>query len=92
MKAITNRIRKLEIRLSPQLDLEGYSLARILYERRRRRMEREGVAAEELPPEFLAPAPGFNPLKLTLSLAETLQRRRELREEAAATGARNTYR
>ena len=86
MKAITNRIRRLEIRLSPQLDLEGYSLARILYERRRRRREREGVAAEELPPSLEPPTPGFNPMRLTLSLEETHRRRCELRE--AQTGQR----
>ena len=89
MRAITNRIRKLEVRLSPQPDMEAYNIARTLYERRWRRMEREGVPVEELEPPLEPPTPGFNPLRLTLSLAETLQRRRELREERQARQTRS---
>ena len=88
MRAITNRLRRLEVRLSPHVDMEAYNIAKTLHERRRRRMESEGVPVEELEPPYPPPTPGFNALKLTLSLAETLQRRRELREEEDAREAR----
>jgi len=84
MKALTNRIQRLEARLAPQPDMEAYRLAQTLYERRRRRMEREGVPTDELP-EFPTLTPGaINPMSLTLSLEETHRRRRELREQRAA--------
>ena len=83
MRAITNRIRRLEVRLAPQLDMEAYRLVRILYDRRRRRLEREGVPSDELP-EFPTPTGTVNPMTLTLSLDGTHRRRRELREQRAA--------
>ena len=83
MKALTNRIQRLEARLTPQPDMEAYRLAQILYERRRRRMEREGVPTDELP-EFPTPTKGaISPMTLTLSLEGTHRRRRELREQRA---------
>jgi len=84
MKALTNRIQRLEARLAPQPDMEAYRLAQILYERRRRRMEREGVPSDELPEFPTPPAGAINPMSLTLSLEETHRRRRELREQRAA--------
>jgi hypothetical protein len=49
MRAITNRIRRLETRLSPQVDMEEYNVALILHERQRTRLEREGVSLHQLP-------------------------------------------
>ena len=89
MKAITNRIRRLEVRLAPQPDMEAYRIARTLYERRRRRLEREGVPVEELPPPLPPPTVGaVNPLTLQLSIAETLRRRQEIRAQRQAQQTR----
>jgi hypothetical protein len=51
MKAIAKRIQRLEGQMSPRADLAGYQALCIIYERRRRRAEREGVPFDELPPE-----------------------------------------
>ena len=88
MRAITNRIRRLEARRTPQLDMEAYNLARLLYERRRRRMEWEGVPTDELPESPTLTPGAINPMSLTLSLEETHRRRRELREQRAAAVGR----
>ena len=91
MKAITNRIRRLEVRLAPQPDMEAYRILSTLHERRRRRrrLEREGVPVEELPPPLPPPTVGaVNPLTLQLSIAETLRRRQEIRAQRQAQQTR----
>ena len=75
MRALANRIRRLECSRVVQPNLESHRLAMILYERRRLRWEREGIPAEQWPPEPMLQA---GP---TLSFAQTLQRRKELRTQ-----------
>ena len=75
MRAITNRIRRLEERVAPQVDMEDYNVAVILHERQRARLAREGVPVHELPGPSEAPsARGGRYLSasetLTLCLAE----------------------
>ena len=85
MRAITNRIRRLEVRLAPQPDMEAYRILSLLDERCRQRLEREGVPVEELPPPWALPSAGAtNPMMLTLSLEETHRRRLEIREQEQA--------
>ena len=73
MRAIASRIKKLEVRLRPQPNLNSYRLACILYERRRRRLEAAGVLFTLEPP-----VPDTSGAR-KLSACETLQRRREQR-------------
>jgi hypothetical protein len=85
MRAITNRIRKLEARLAPTPNMEAYRMLSILHERCRQRLEQEGVPVEELPPPLPPPTVGVgNPLVLQLSIAETLRRCQEIRAERQA--------
>jgi hypothetical protein len=83
MRAITNRIRRLEVRLAPHVDMQEYNLAIILHERHRARLEGEGIRAHELPPPPEAPSPGARYLSasetLTLCLAERRSRQSEPR-------------
>jgi len=66
-RAITNRLP----RLSLQPNMEAYGVLSILHERHRRRLEREGVPVEALPPPLPPPTAGVgNPLTLQLSIAE----------------------
>ena len=80
MKTIISRLRRFEERAAGP-NFGGPNPAEVLWERRRQRLEREGVPTEELPPPWAAsPSDGpFNPLALTLSLAETHRRRQEIR-------------
>ena len=64
MRAITGRPRRLETRLTRQVNQGSYRI----YERRRRRLEREGVPFAELPPDATPPV---GPVPY-LSAAETL--------------------
>ena len=71
MRAITRRIQRLEGRLSPQPDAEVHRIVNAIYQRRRRRLEAEGVPIEDLPlPPVVRPGP-------YLSIAETLRLRRK---------------
>ena len=84
MRAITNRIRRLETRFAPQVDMQEYRLAVILHERKRARLERGGVPAHELPAAPEAPAAGSGRYlsasqTLTLCLAERRSRQSEPR-------------
>ena len=49
MRAISNRIRKLEMLLGPPVQDERESLAAVLHARRRRRLEAEGLPFEDEP-------------------------------------------
>jgi len=77
VRAMTRRIRRLETRLSPQVDQQALGIAKVLYERRRNRANAEGVHFNDRPP---TPLPGPY-----LSVAETLRRRRELRRAIPVT-------
>lgn len=84
MRAITHRIRKLEARLTPNCTIRpGFHAAIAIYERRRRRFEREGRPFTDLPPD---PTPPIGPVRY-LSAAETIQRRRDLRLKQLAHAA-----
>jgi hypothetical protein len=72
MKGIATRIRKLGTRSWPQVDKESHRIAMVLYERRLRRVEAEGRTDK---PPVLSVGP-------TLSIAETLRRRRAERRAA----------
>ena len=50
MKAIARRVARLEDRLIPQEDPEARRLVELLRERRRRRLEAEGLPFHERPP------------------------------------------
>jgi hypothetical protein len=69
MKAICRRIGRLET-------------AAELRERRRCRLEREGVPVEELPPPLPPTVPACNASDLQLSIAETLRGRQRERRRA----------
>ena len=89
MRAIARRIQRLEGRFSPQQDIADYQACCILYERRRRRFEREGRPFDEPPPE-----PHVGP-SLPLTPADILRLRREGRlareaREAALRAAHST--
>jgi hypothetical protein len=49
MKAITRRLSQLELRFAAHRDKEGRSIAEVIRERRRRRLEAEGRPFEERP-------------------------------------------
>jgi hypothetical protein len=55
MKAVARRILRLESALTPQVDvaacLQAWDWATILYQRRRRRAEANGLPFDQLPPE-----------------------------------------
>jgi hypothetical protein len=79
MKAVVRRLRQLERRLAPQIGAEcsrSLSLAIVLRERRRRRLEASGEPFEELlaPPMRIAPG-------RCLSCAETLRLARQRAHE-----------
>jgi len=77
VKAIGYRIKLLEVRLMPEAQTGEPGLAEILWERRRSRLKREGVPAEQWPPR---PAPGggpLNPLAVAHTLAEAARQRRQ---------------
>lgn len=84
MKAICRRIGRLEARLTPHVNMaaymEEYRIVSILHERRRLRMEREGVPLEKLPPPLPPPTvpAGYAP-DLQRSIEETWRARREYR-------------
>ena len=79
MRALANRLQRLETRLKARGNSEAYSLARILCERRRRRLEQEGVPADQLPPLPPLSFGDSDPVAFHLSLAETLRQRRQER-------------
>jgi hypothetical protein len=81
MRAITNRIRRLEFRLAPQVDMEEYNLAVIVHERRRIRLEREGVPANKLPGPLEVPPGGGRYLSAGETLALCLAERRARQSE-----------
>jgi hypothetical protein len=84
MIGIDRRIGRLEARLTPHADvaayMRDYRIASILHERRRLRMQQEGVPLEKLPPPLPPPTvpAGYAP-DLQLSIAETWRARREYR-------------
>ena len=70
MRAIKKRLQRLEDRLSPESDPEVHRIVNAIYQRRRRRLEAEGVPIEDLPlPPVVRPGP-------YLSIAETIRLRR----------------
>jgi hypothetical protein len=69
MKALANRIRRIEERLAPAVGTDVCRAATILYERRRRRALAAGELFDELPPA--SPRRGVR----FLSVAETLRQR-----------------
>jgi hypothetical protein len=77
MKAMIRRLRLLEERLVPQVDLASQRLADLLRDRRRRRLEASGQPFEDLAPETMSTAPG----SMRLSVAETLRMCRQRRPE-----------
>jgi len=83
MKAILRRVGRLEQRLVPKVDLASQSVADIIRERRRRRLEASGEPFEDLPPARVSAAPGRY-----LSIAETIRlcRQRRLQAEQRVPG------
>jgi hypothetical protein len=78
MKAVIRRLRLLEDRCLPQVDLASQRLAGLLRERRRRRLEAGGqLFFEDSVPERVSPVPGDR----CLSVAETLRMCRQRRLE-----------
>ena len=76
MNALARRVRRLQRRLVPQVDLESQRLADLIRERRHRRLEAAGQPYEELAWDAVALPPGKR-----LSIAETLQIGRKLAQE-----------
>jgi len=76
MKAVIRRLRLLEDRCLPQVDLRSQRVADLIRQRRRRRSEGHGQHFEDLLTERVFPALGTR----CLSVAETLRmcRRRRL--------------
>jgi len=74
MKAMHRRIRRLEEKWAPEPVSRGPSPADILRERRRRRLEAEGLAFEEPTPIQFTSGAGRR-----LSVAEILRQRRDNR-------------
>jgi len=83
MKAILRRVGRLEQRYVPKLDLASQSVADIIRERRRRRLEASGEPFEDWPPASVCAAPGRHP-----SIAETIRlcRQRRLQAQQRAPG------
>jgi len=77
MRAVVRRLRLLEERFVPQVDLASHRVADLIRERRRRRLEASGQPVEYLVSETMSPAPGSG----RLSVAETLRICRKLRLE-----------
>jgi len=75
MRAVVRRLRLLEERFVPQVDLASQRLADLIRDRRRRRLEASGQPFDDLVPE--SPAPGSR----CLSVAETLRICRQRRLE-----------
>jgi hypothetical protein len=69
VKALANRIRRIEERLAPAVGSDVCRAATILYERRRRRALAAGELFDQLPP--VPPPRGVR----ALSVAETLRQR-----------------
>ena len=64
MRAITNRICRLEAHLAPHEGLESWRLANVLYERRRRRVEAAGEPFDGPPPERRTPGPRLSVVEM----------------------------
>jgi hypothetical protein len=77
MKAVIRRLRLLEERLVPQVDLASQRLADVLRDRRRRCLEASGQHFDDLVTDRVVPAPGDR----YLSVAETLRMCRQERLE-----------
>jgi len=73
MKAVSRRLRLLEDRCLPQVDLTSQRLADLIRDRRRRRAEASGQPFEDLVAERVSSAPGNR----CLSVAETLRMLRQ---------------
>jgi len=91
MRALKRRIRRLEEKLAPEPVSRGPSPADILRERRRRRLQAEGLAFEEPTPIQFTSGTGRR-----LSVAEILRQRRDNRLRSnsghAASAARAPFR
>ena len=74
MRAIANRVRRLEARLAPEVNLTSYRLACILYERRRRRFEFADLPFTDQPP--VLDTSGGRQLSVSETLQRCLERRR----------------
>lgn len=77
MRAVIRRLRLLEERLVPQVDLASQRVADLIRERRRSRLEGNGLPFEDFVPERVSPASGTR----CLSAAETLRMCRQQRIE-----------
>ena len=77
MKAVIRRLRLLEDRCLPQVDLRSQRLADRIRDRRRRRLEASGQRFEDLVPERASAVTG----NWRLSVAETLRSCRQRRLE-----------
>ena len=64
MRAITNRICRLEAHLAPHEGLESWRLANVLYERRRRRVEAAGEPFDGAPPERRTTGPRLSVVEM----------------------------
>jgi len=75
MKAITRRIGRLEARLTPPVDMEAARAAALISERRRLRMEHEGVPFEEPEPLPMTVRTGATDLELSLDATRLARQR-----------------
>jgi len=71
MKAVITRLRRLEERLVPQVDLASERVAHVLWERRQRRLKAQGLPFETVEPPY---SQGPH-----MSVAETLRKCRQER-------------
>jgi hypothetical protein len=76
MKVMFRRLRRLEERVAPKLDVATQRVAELIRERRRRRLEAAGQPYEELPWHTVAFPPGRR-----LSIAETIRIGRQLAQQ-----------
>jgi hypothetical protein len=72
MNALFRRLRRIETQLAPKPNLALQRAAELLRDRRRRRLEASSEHFQELLPPIVTSGP-------SLSVAETLRRRRQLR-------------
>ena len=89
MNTLARRVRRLQRRLVPQVDLESQRLAELIRERRRSRLEAAGQPYEELAWDTVALPPGRR-----LSIAETIRIGCQLAQQqrSLATAVRRPHR
>jgi hypothetical protein len=77
MKGMLRRLRQIEERLAPKNDVASQAVADLIRERRRRRLQAQGLPYEERSDQTIPPS------GRCLSVAETLRLGRRLRRERA---------